>query len=54
MKNFKTLLLIAVFTLGLGGITNAQKVAHLILKELLLICLKQEHCSQIWTKKQRQ
>ncbi|MDA9092990.1 OmpH family outer membrane protein [Polaribacter sp.] len=28
MKNFKTLLLIAVFTLGFGGITNAQKVAH--------------------------
>jgi outer membrane protein len=28
MKNYKTLLLIAVFTLGFGGITNAQKVAH--------------------------
>jgi len=25
MKNFKTLLLIAVFTLGLAGLTNAQK-----------------------------
>ena len=28
MKNFKTLLLIAVFTLGLAGVTNAQKIAH--------------------------
>ena len=28
MKNFKTVLLIAVFTLGFGGIANAQKVAH--------------------------
>ena len=28
MKNFKTLLLIAVFTIGFAGVTNAQKIAH--------------------------
>ncbi|WOC39447.1 OmpH family outer membrane protein [Polaribacter sp. HL-MS24] len=28
MKNLKTLLLIAVFTLGFAGIANAQKIAH--------------------------
>ena len=28
MKNLKTLLLIAVFTLGVNGFTNAQKIAH--------------------------
>ncbi|AUC86230.1 hypothetical protein CW731_13505 [Polaribacter sp. ALD11] len=28
MKNFKTLLLIAVFTLGVGGFANAQKIGH--------------------------
>ena len=28
MKNFKTLLLIAVFTLGANGFANAQKIAH--------------------------
>jgi len=29
MKHFKTLLLIAVFTLGLGGVANAQKFGHI-------------------------
>ncbi|WP_435416352.1 OmpH family outer membrane protein [Polaribacter aestuariivivens] len=29
MKNFKTLLLIAVFTLGVAGIANAQKIGHI-------------------------
>ncbi|WP_299669969.1 OmpH family outer membrane protein [uncultured Polaribacter sp.] len=29
MKNFKTLLLIAVFTLGIGGVANAQKIGHI-------------------------
>jgi outer membrane protein len=28
MKNFKTLLLIAVFTLSVAGATNAQKIGH--------------------------
>ncbi|SHM82526.1 OmpH family outer membrane protein [Polaribacter sp. KT 15] len=28
MKNFKTLLLIAVFTLGVAGVANAQKIGH--------------------------
>ena len=28
MKNFKTLLLIAVFTLGVNGFSNAQKIGH--------------------------
>ncbi|QTE22253.1 OmpH family outer membrane protein [Polaribacter cellanae] len=28
MKNLKTLLLIAVFTLGVAGVANAQKIAH--------------------------
>lgn len=29
MKNFKTLLLIAVFTLGIGGVATAQKIGHI-------------------------
>jgi outer membrane protein len=29
MKHFKTLLLVAIFTIGLGGIANAQKTAHI-------------------------
>lgn len=29
MKNLRTLLLIAVFTLGVGGVANAQKIGHL-------------------------
>lgn len=29
MKNLKTLLIIAVFTLGLGGVANAQQIAHI-------------------------
>lgn len=29
MKNLKTLLLIAVFTLGVAGISNAQKIGHI-------------------------
>jgi outer membrane protein len=29
MKNFKTLLLIAVFTLGVSGFANAQKIGHI-------------------------
>lgn len=35
MKNLKTLLLIAVFTLGIGGAVNAQKVAHVNFEELI-------------------
>lgn len=35
MRNFKTLLLIAVFTLGLGGVANAQKVAHIDFEKLI-------------------
>lgn len=35
MKNFKTLLLIAVFTLGLGTIANAQKVGHIDFEKLV-------------------
>ena len=35
MKNFKTLLLIAVFTLGLAGVTNAQKVGHINFEKLI-------------------
>jgi len=29
MKHFKTLLLVAIFTIGLGSVANAQKVAHI-------------------------
>lgn len=29
MKQFKTLLLVAIFTIGLGGVANAQKTAHI-------------------------
>lgn len=29
MKHFKTLVLVAVFTLGLGGVANAQKIGHI-------------------------
>ena len=29
MKNFRTLLLIAVFTLGFAGMSNAQKIGHI-------------------------
>ena len=35
MKNFKKLLLIAVFTLGLGGVANAQKVGHIDFEKLV-------------------
>ncbi|MDG1172177.1 MAG: OmpH family outer membrane protein [Polaribacter sp.] len=35
MKNFKTLLLVAVFTLGLGTIANAQKVGHIDFEKLV-------------------
>ncbi len=35
MKNFKTLLLIAVFTLGLSTIANAQKVGHIDFEKLV-------------------
>ncbi len=35
MKNLKTLLLIAVFTLGLGGVANAQKVGHIDFEKLV-------------------
>ena len=35
MKNFKTLLLIAVFTLGLAGLTNAQKTGHIDFEKLI-------------------
>lgn len=35
MKNFKTLLLIAVFTLGLGGVANAQKFGHIDFEKLV-------------------
>ena len=35
MKNFKTLLLIAVFTISLGGVANAQKVGHIDFEKLL-------------------
>jgi len=35
MKNFKTLLLIAVFTLGVGGVANAQKVGHINFEKLI-------------------
>ncbi len=35
MKNLKTLLLIAVFTLGVGGVANAQKVGHINFEKLV-------------------
>ena len=35
MKNLKTLLLIAVFTLGVAGVTNAQKVGHINFEKLV-------------------
>lgn len=35
MKNFKTLLLIAVLTLGVAGISNAQKVGHIDFEKLV-------------------
>jgi outer membrane protein len=35
MKNFKTLLLIAAFTLGVAGVTNAQKVGHIDFEKLI-------------------
>ena len=35
MKNLKTLLLIAVFTLGLGGVANAQKFGHIDFEKLV-------------------
>lgn len=35
MKQFKTLLLVAIFTIGLSGIANAQKTAHINTDKLL-------------------
>ena len=35
MKNLKTLLLIAVFTLGVGGVANAQKTGHIDFEKLV-------------------
>lgn len=35
MKNFKTLLLITVFTLGFGSIASAQKVAYINAEQLI-------------------
>lgn len=35
MKNLKTLLLIAIFTLGVGGVANAQKVGHINFEKLV-------------------
>ncbi|RCS26590.1 OmpH family outer membrane protein [Polaribacter sp. WD7] len=35
MKNLKTLLLIAVFTLGVGGVANAQKLGHIDFEKLV-------------------
>ena len=35
MKNFKSLLLIAVFTLGFGGVANAQKSGHIDFEKLV-------------------
>lgn len=35
MKHFKTLLLITVFTLGLGGVANAQKFGHIETDKLI-------------------
>ena len=36
MKHFKTLLLVAVFTLGLGTVANAQKIGHIEVSKLLI------------------
>ena len=35
MKNLKTLLFIAVFSLGLGGVANAQKIGHIDFEKLV-------------------
>lgn len=35
MKHFKTLLLVAIFTIGLGGVANAQKIAYINSEKLL-------------------
>jgi outer membrane protein len=35
MKNLKTLILIAVFTLGVGGVANAQKTGHIDFEKLV-------------------
>ncbi|NVJ88741.1 MAG: OmpH family outer membrane protein [Flavobacteriaceae bacterium] len=35
MRNLKSLLLIAVFTLGLGGVANAQKIGHIDFEKLV-------------------
>jgi len=35
MRNLKTLLLVAVFTLGVAGVTNAQKVGHIDFEKLV-------------------
>ena len=35
MKHLKTLLLVAIFTIGLGGMANAQKTAHINTDKLL-------------------
>jgi len=35
MKNFKTLLLITVFTLGMTSVVNAQKVAYINAEQLI-------------------
>ena len=35
MRNLKSLLLIAVFTLGLGGVANAQKMGHIYFEKLV-------------------
>ena len=35
MRNLKTLLLIAVFTLGVAGVANAQKIGHIDFEKLV-------------------
>jgi len=35
MKHFKTLLLVAVFMLGVGGVANAQKIGHIETDKLI-------------------
>ncbi len=35
MKHFKTLLLVAIFTIGLGSVASAQKIAHINTDKLL-------------------
>ncbi len=35
MKHFKTLVLVAIFTIGLGSVANAQKTAHINTDKLL-------------------